>query len=1035
MATNLSLCETLLFDITERGLRTGVIYPCYCEREIADCAHLLQQGRGAARTSTSNITAKEFKEAQQIYHKWYTKGVTIETLNHKKVLQKLKIVSISDLITLASRAPFDFMRLGALLQINMNLAAFDTRQSDQHDNMNSKCLKYVHKLIKKGIADVLAEGFRAASLEPNIYDETFYGQITQSGGGAAGMISEKMRLTPEHALKNSQMWMAALSSQILERILTLDDSVVASFAQRLVSEGVLDLFLACVRNPKCTEALDIILVPFYQLGMAHQNYNTTTDFLKAGAVDALCEVLDQMSPITQQRHWAIVHQAVIGLSYCPINDAEKKKLFDHPKAIDTLLSTFLNPEANQVTHFRIMARLYAALGNHSYTAVSDWTKISIFADHLLDVLFGSGLLGLGGTLLSDPITDSHGKLSKGNVSKHHLWRCGFDNKNFVLATNCPTGGPLALWDVQYGSEKTMTEGAIPELVYNALFALTQVTYAHQESFAKVKGYYFDPVQAAKREQQVSQVCAFCGVQDHKKMETGRLVLIQNLKTTQHNGKTGVLKEYDAKKERWCVSVVEDPGNKRKNFMLKKVNLKILKDNGLLGQEMDASDPTLSTCTGCHFARYCCAAHQKADWKRHKRDCKGIQKMAKRSARCQKAGKCFVLCELQTTWMSRITQIPGLGGMVPIVERGIMMLEGTGAQLQPAHRVTTVTRSRQYACKRDYMSNSKSSALLTVSGEPWESGQATPKVAVVCSRDPSDATSFNSGVVTVTCTANAHHRPLGYVQTSNLLAEVSDYQVHDIGLFSGTTEGYVMYLPIHVDTTILQNCNDAQHQGRNSTLKLGEKERKDRFEAMIPVHGKIAYAGHSRLSSKKNKKKNKEKNKEKDENASVASVVVAYLESFPRTHLDHPLCMCSAVMQGQELHVWTYTASTYASTHPHIHTPPEKNMVQELMRTTGVFKTRNNQPIDVVKRARRPVLTALQATARLVLGATRMQRFYRVVVAAGTQVFVVDIDPVDGSAEVVFDVDVGVSTGKIVSIDTMQEGKRFAVLHESGVCWM
>ena len=36
---------------------------------------------------------------------------------------------------------------------------------------------------------------------------------------------------------------------------------------------------------------------------------------------------------------------------------------------------------------------------------------------------------------------------------------------------------------------------------------------------------------------------------------------------------------------------------------------------------------------------------------------------------------------------------------------------------------------------------------------------------------------------------------------------------------------------------------------------------------------------------------------------------------------------------------------------------------------------------------------------------------------------------------VFDVDVGVSTGKIVSIDTMQEGKRFAVLHESGVCWM
>ena len=47
-------------------------------------------------------------------------------------------------------------------------------------------------------------------------------------------------------IKDSQMWIAALSAFIMERILMVDDSVTASFCQRLVSEGVLDLFLNCL---------------------------------------------------------------------------------------------------------------------------------------------------------------------------------------------------------------------------------------------------------------------------------------------------------------------------------------------------------------------------------------------------------------------------------------------------------------------------------------------------------------------------------------------------------------------------------------------------------------------------------------------------------------------------------------------------------------------------------------------------------------------------------------------------------------------
>ena len=42
------------------------------------------------------------------------------------------------------------------------------------------------------------------------------------------------------------------------------------------------------------------------------------------------------------------------------------------------------------------------------------------------------------------------------------------------------------------------------------------------------------------------------------LEQGSHVIIQNLQTTKHNGKTGILQDFDPVKERWCVKVIEGP---------------------------------------------------------------------------------------------------------------------------------------------------------------------------------------------------------------------------------------------------------------------------------------------------------------------------------------------------------------------------------------------------------------------------------------------------------------------------------------------
>ena len=46
-----------------------------------------------------------------------------------------------------------------MLQINTNLTAFDTWNSIHGGTVSPRATKYIHKLIKKGLVDVLCEGF------------------------------------------------------------------------------------------------------------------------------------------------------------------------------------------------------------------------------------------------------------------------------------------------------------------------------------------------------------------------------------------------------------------------------------------------------------------------------------------------------------------------------------------------------------------------------------------------------------------------------------------------------------------------------------------------------------------------------------------------------------------------------------------------------------------------------------------------------------------------------------------------------------
>jgi len=395
-----------------------------------------------------------------------------------------------------------------------------------------------------------------------------------------------------------------MSALILEKVLCCDDRVIASFAQRLVSENVLKLYLDCCRHIKYQPSLDLLLSPFYQLGSAKRNFNVTVEFLKEGAVDVLCDILARVgqNKRTNQYEWWIVAHAILAMSYCPINDIEKKKLFDTPNAFECLLSSLENPECAQVVQFRGMSRVFAALGNHAYLPFSDWSKVSIYADRLLDLLFGSGLLGLGGMLKKDPLADPYGRVVETADDLHHNWRCGNKKSNVHLSSiknipgydaSCLTGQPLAFWDWESGCT-SINERSLPEMIYNALFSLTQVTFAHREGLLKVRNYYFDPTSAAKNHRYVSHNCAYCGISETSSWTQGQPVRIIGLvKAPQHNGKIGQLGEFNEQKNRWCVVVhankMDDSNVTTSNLRLKTINIE------LLTKSAKGEGPTLSIC--------------------------------------------------------------------------------------------------------------------------------------------------------------------------------------------------------------------------------------------------------------------------------------------------------------------------------------------------------------------------------------------------------------------------------------------------------
>ena len=132
------------------------------------------------------------------------------------------------------------------------------------------------------------------------------------------------------------------------------------------------------------------------------------------------------------------------------------------------------------------------------------------------------------------------------------------------------------------------------MIYNALFSLTQVTFAHREGLLKVRNYYFDPTSAAKNHRYVSHNCAYCGISETSSWTQGQPVRIIGLvKAPQHNGKIGQLGEFNEQKNRWCVVVhankMDDSNVTTSNLRLKTINIE------LLTKSAKGEGPTLSIC--------------------------------------------------------------------------------------------------------------------------------------------------------------------------------------------------------------------------------------------------------------------------------------------------------------------------------------------------------------------------------------------------------------------------------------------------------
>ena len=999
--------EKRIYDTMERKTSTLVVFPTVgppfskwkknaprpASNAYASTTPLIGANHGVA-------TLKELNKHCYLYQKWSDNQLILKDVNFKRIQGKIKEVSPSSLLQMAC-APFDFMRVAALHQIDTNLLSFD--ELDSSAGVGPRVTKYIHKLIKNGLADVLAEGFRALERPPNKWDEYF----------CRGFPIEKNRLSPHNMLTKNPMWMATMSALILEKVLCCDDRVVASFAQRLVSENVLKMYLDCCRNINYQPSLDLLLSPFYQLGSAKRNFNVTLEFLKEGAVDVLCGIIARVGQKrSNQYEWWIVAQAITAMSYCPINDVEKEKLFATPHAFECLLSSLENPECAQVVQFRGVSRVFAAVGNHAYLPFSDWSKVSMYADRLLDLLFGSGLLGLGGLLKKDPFKNPFGQVAEKAEELHHKWRCGNKQSNVHLSSlrnipgynaSCLTGQPLAFWDWDSGCTQT-NEQYLPEMIYNALFSLTQVTFAHREGLLKVRDYYFDPTNATKNHRHVSHNCAYCGVCETSSWTPGQPVRIIGLvNAPQHNGKIGQLGEFNEQKSRWCVVVVDNiDGNvTTSKLRLKKINIELLTAKGKATKkkpEDEGQCPTLSICTSCRVARYCSPKCQKADWKRHKVDCKHIKRTAKRSKECQERGECFALHELKTTWTKRIASRPWCAGIMPIINRAVMMLEtGDPANMAPANKILTASRTRQYVSNVDYLSNADQQDMFTLGTEDWESGRATPTAFVPCDIHPKQPKMIATGVATVSATSIPNALPLGNSEGNKNRQTITQedmvaFSMHDQGIFVGTSEGFVMYIPAHINHHLgAVQLVPVDGTGKMTALFPGTKLEKKLKCSM----GRIAYFGHYKGG------------------------IVEYLEIWKRTDAAHPVCLCSSVKGGSELHIWTYTAQKYVFM-PFIvgHHALEQEVKDLVAVPTAIINTKGNQTIDVVRK---------------VLCDDSDPTKYRVMFAAGSQVAVVEMLANDGSASVVFDTEIPKSPtkAKVVSMDACRGGTRFVALQDTG----
>jgi hypothetical protein len=123
--------EKRIHDIMERKTSTAVVFPTVgppfskwkknasrpASNAYAYTASLVGPDHGVA-------SLQELNKHCYLYQKWSDKQLIMKGRNMKSIQGKIKQVSPSDLLQMAC-APFDFMRVAALHQIDSNLLSFD----------------------------------------------------------------------------------------------------------------------------------------------------------------------------------------------------------------------------------------------------------------------------------------------------------------------------------------------------------------------------------------------------------------------------------------------------------------------------------------------------------------------------------------------------------------------------------------------------------------------------------------------------------------------------------------------------------------------------------------------------------------------------------------------------------------------------------------------------------------------------------------------------------------------------------------------